>query len=46
MTDEQALKAEREGLKDKAAKALMKPEKDLADADIQAVVAYLRTFKK
>ncbi len=46
MTDDQAFKAVREGVKDKAGKALMKPEKDLTDADIKAVIAYMRTFKK
>jgi mono/diheme cytochrome c family protein len=46
LTDAQAIKAVKEGLKDKAGKTLMKPAEGLSDADIQAVVAYMRTFKK
>jgi mono/diheme cytochrome c family protein len=44
LTDEQAFKAVKEGLK-KDGKTLMKPY-DLPDDDIKAVIAYLRTFKK
>ena len=43
-TDEQAIKAVKEGLK-KDDKTLMKAY-DLPDDDIKAVIAYLRTFKK
>ncbi len=43
-TDAQAFKAVKEGLK-KDDKILMKPY-DLSDDDINAVVAYMRTFKK
>jgi cytochrome c553 len=46
MKDDAALKAIKEGLKDKDGKTLMKPAEDLSDADIQALVAYMRTFKK
>jgi cytochrome c553 len=43
-TDEQAFKSIKEGMK-KDEKTLMKPS-ELADDDIKASVAYLRTFKK
>jgi cytochrome c553 len=46
MKDEEAIKAIKEGLKDKDGKTLMKPAEDLSDADITALVAYMRTFKK
>src|SRR4051812_45847507 len=46
MKDEQAFKAIKEGLKDKAGKTLMKPAEGLSDADIKGLVAYMRTFKK
>src|SRR6478736_4892446 len=46
LTDDQAIKAVKEGLKDKAGKTLMKPAEGMSDADIKAVVAYMRTFKK
>jgi cytochrome c553 len=46
LTDEQAIKAVKEGLKDKAGKTLMKPAEGLAQADMKSVVAYMRTFKK
>jgi mono/diheme cytochrome c family protein len=43
-TDAEGIKAIKEGLK-KDDKTLMKPY-DLADDDIKAVIAYMRTFKK
>lgn len=46
MKDDAAFKAIKEGLKDKEGKVLMKPAEDLSDADIKALVAYMRTFKK
>lgn len=46
MTDDAAAKAIKEGLKDKDGKQLMKPAEDISDADIKALVAYMRTFKK
>lgn len=46
MTDEAAFKAIKEGLKDKDGKVLMKPAEDLSDAEVKALVTYMRTFKK
>jgi cytochrome c553 len=46
MKDDAAIKATKEGLKDKEGKVLMKPAEDLSDADIKALVAYMRAFKK
>ena len=46
LTDDAAFKATKEGLKDKEGKVLMKPSEGLADDDIKAVIAYMRTFKK
>ena len=45
-TDEAALKAMKEGVKDKSDKQVMKPAEGLADADLQALVAFVRTLKK
>ena len=46
LKDDAAFKAIKEGLKDKDGKTLMKPAEDVSDADIKALVAYVRTFKK
>lgn len=46
MKDEAAFKAIKEGMKDKEGKTLMKPAEGLSDADIKALVAHMRTFKK
>jgi cytochrome c6 len=46
VTDAAAFKAIKEGLKDKEGKTLMKPTEGVSDADIKAVVAHMRTFKK
>ena len=46
LKDEAAFKAIKDGLKDKEGKVLMKPAEGTSDADIKALVAYLRTFKK
>jgi len=46
MKDDDAIKAIKEGVKDKEGKVLMKPAEDVSDADIKALVAYMRTFKK
>jgi cytochrome c553 len=46
LKDDAAFKAIKEGLKDKEDKVVMKPAEDLSDADIKALVAYMRTFKK
>lgn len=46
MKDAEAIKAIKEGLKDKAGKVLMKPAEELSDDEIKALVKYMRTFKK
>jgi hypothetical protein len=46
LKDEAAIKATKEGFKDKEGKVLMKPAEGMTDEDIKAVVAYMRTFKK
>lgn len=45
-TDEQAFKAMKEGVKDESGKTTMKAVEGLTDADINALVAYVRTLKK
>ena len=46
VTDEAMAKATCDGFKDKDGKVLMKPAEGLTDADVKALVAYMRTFKK
>lgn len=46
VTDDAAFKAIKEGFKDKEGKTLMKPTEGVSDAEIKAVVAHMRTFKK
>jgi cytochrome c553 len=46
LKDEAAIKAVKEGYKDKEGKLIMKPAESLSDEDVKAVVAYLRKFKK
>jgi len=46
LTDEAAFKATKDGFKDKDGKVLMKPSEGLSDAEIKALVAYMRTFRK
>jgi cytochrome c553 len=46
LKDDAAFKAIKEGVKDKDDKTVMKPAEDLSDADIKALVAYVRAFKK
>ncbi len=46
MKDEAAVKAIKEGLKDKEGKVLMKPAEGLSDDEIKGLVAYMRKFKK
>ena len=46
LKDDAAFKAIKEGLKDKDGKVLMKPAEDLSDADIKALVALMKGFKK
>jgi len=46
MKDDAAIKAIKEGLKDKDGKTLMKPAEGLSDDDIKGLVNYMRSFKK
>ena len=46
LKDEAAIKAIKEGLKDKSDKVLMKPAEGLSDEDIKGLVGYMRKFKK
>ena len=46
LKDEAAIKAIKEGYKDKEGKVVMKPSEGLSDDDIKALVAYMRKFKK
>jgi cytochrome c553 len=46
LKDEAAIKAVKEGYKDKEGKVVMKPAEGLSDEEIKALVAYMRTFKK
>jgi cytochrome c551/c552 len=46
LKDDVALKAIKEGLKDKEGKTLMKPSEGISDADAQALVKFMRAFKK
>ena len=46
MKDDVAFKSIKEGLKDADGKTQMKPADGIADDDIKALVAYMRTFKK
>jgi cytochrome c553 len=46
LKDEAAIKAIKEGYKDKEGKVLMKPAEGLSDEDIKALVKYMRSFKK
>lgn len=46
LKDDAAIKAIKEGLKDKDGKTLMKPAEGLSDEEIKGLVAYMRTFKK
>src|SRR5436190_19961298 len=46
LKDEKAIKAIKEGLKDKEDKTWMKPAEGLKDDEIKALVEYMRTFKK
>ncbi len=46
LKDEQITKAIKEGFKDKDGKEVMKPTEGLSDADVKALVAYMRAFKK
>ncbi len=46
MKDDAAIKAIKDGLKDKEGKVVMKPAEGMSDAEIKDLVAYMRTFKK
>jgi cytochrome c553 len=46
LKDDAAIKAVKEGYKDKDGKVIMKPAEGMSDADIKAVVDYMRKFKK
>ncbi len=46
LTDDAAIKAVKEGLKNSDGKTVMKAYDSLSDDDAKAVVAYLRTLKK
>lgn len=46
LKDDAAVKAVKEGLKDKEGKTLMKPAENVSDEDIKSLVAYMRKFKK
>jgi cytochrome c6 len=45
-TDEVAIKALKEGVKDRVGSARMKPVEGLSEAEIKALVAYVRSLKK
>lgn len=46
LKDDAAIKAIKDGLKDKEGKSLMKPAEGISDDDAKALVAYMRTLKK
>lgn len=46
MKDDAALKAIKEGYKDKSGKQVMKPAEGLSDDEMKALVKYMRGFKK
>ncbi len=46
MKDDAAVKAIKDGLKDKEGKVLMKPAEGISDDEIKGLVAYMRSFKK
>jgi cytochrome c553 len=45
-TDEEAIKAMKEGIKDKAGKVAMKPVEGLSEDDMKALVKHVRGLKK
>lgn len=45
-TDDAAIKAMKEGVKDKDGKQSMKPVEGLSDGDMKALVGYVRSLKK
>jgi cytochrome c551/c552 len=45
-TDEQAFDAMKKGITDKNGKTTMKPIEDVSDADLKAMIPFVRAFKK
>ena len=46
LKDEDAIKAIKDGYKDKSGKEIMKPTEGVSDSDIKALVEYMRSFAK
>jgi len=46
LKDEAAIKAIKEGYKDKEGKVVMKPSEGLSDDEVKGLVAYMRKFKQ
>jgi cytochrome c6 len=46
LTDEKAVKAVKDGFKDKDGKVIMKPTEGVSDADAKAIVEFMKTLKK
>lgn len=46
VSDENALKAIKEGFKNKDGKEVMKPTEGITDEEAKAIIAYMRSFKK
>ncbi len=46
LKDEAAVKAVKEGVKDKEGKSVMQPAEGISDADAKELVSYMRKFKK
>jgi cytochrome c5 len=46
LKDDAAIKAIKEGFKDKTGKQLMKPSEGVSDDEVKALVKYMRSFKK
>ncbi len=46
LKDDAAIKAIKDGVKDKEGKQVMKPAEGISDDDAKALVAYMRSFKK
>jgi mono/diheme cytochrome c family protein len=46
LTDAAAIKAVKDGFKDKEGKVIMKPTEGVTDADAKAIMDYMKTLKK
>jgi cytochrome c551/c552 len=46
LKDDAAIKAIKEGYKDKEGKVVMKPTEGVTDDEAKALLAFMRTFKK